>query len=374
MDEARTRETAREFADRYLRPTAIADDEQAHFRRDVFAEMARLGLTSLLVPKKYGGSEVSARCYYACLEELSCASPAMTIVAGVTNLMQGALVQFGNEAQQRDYLPRLVTGEWLGAFSLSEPNSGSDAASLKLAARQAPGGYLLNGTKMWCSNAGHADFYLVMGRTAPHKTRGITAFLVPKSTPGFRVGKMEKKLGLRASSLAELIFEDCFIPESQRLAAEGQGLEVALSQLDAGRVTIGAAGVGIATEALERVWRFRTKQEKNGGESFGEGTQQMLAEHLAYIQAARALVRDAATLKDQGERITVIAAQVKLLGSDLAVRVAQDAVHFMGEAGYLRENDVERMLRDAKALQIVEGTNQIQRMLLAREIKDMMRT
>ena len=336
--------------------------------------MARLGLTSLLVPKKYGGSEVSARCYYACLEELSCASPAMTIVAGVTNLMQGALVQFGNEAQQRDYLPRLVTGEWLGAFSLSEPNSGSDAASLKLAARQAPGGYLLNGTKMWCSNAGHADFYLVMGRTAPHKTRGITAFLVPKSTPGFRVGKMEKKLGLRASSLAELIFEDCFIPESQRLAAEGQGLEVALSQLDAGRVTIGAAGVGIATEALERVWRFRTKQEKNGGESFGEGTQQMLAEHLAYIQAARALVRDAATLKDQGERITVIAAQVKLLGSDLAVRVAQDAVHFMGEAGYLRENDVERMLRDAKALQIVEGTNQIQRMLLAREIKDMMRT
>lgn len=373
-DEAKVRETARRFAERHLRPTAREDDVSCQFRRELFNEAARQGLTSLLVPRRYGGGEQSARCYYACLEEISRASPSMTVTMAVTNLIQGALVEFGDDRQKAEYLPRLVKGEWLGAFSLSEPSSGSDAASLRLAVKKAPGGYRVTGTKVWCSSAGHADFYLVMGRTGPDGAKGITAFLVPKDAPGFRVGKQEKKLGLRASSLAELVFEDCFLPEAQRLAGEGEGLVVALSQLDAGRITIGTTGVGIAIEALERAWAFLSAREARGEEKFEDGSRQALAEHYAQIQAVRGLVGQAAILKDRGESITTIAAEAKLLGSDLAVRVAGDAIHFMGYAGALEENEVERLLRDAKALQIVEGTNQIQRLLLARQIKEMMGT
>jgi alkylation response protein AidB-like acyl-CoA dehydrogenase len=256
----------------------------------------------------------------------------------------------------------------LGAFSLSEPQSGSDAAGLRLAAKRTSDGYRLTGTKVWCSNAGFADLYLVIARTGEHRTKGISSFLVPKDAPGFRIGKLEKKLGLRASTLAELIFEDCFIPEGQRLGAEGEGFSVALSQLDGGRIAIGTAGVGASIDALERAWKYLQTRPQQ----FGEGVQQIFAEHFAGILAVKSMIQQISTRKDRGENISALGAAIKLMGSDLAVRVAGDAVQYMGEAGVCREYEVERVLRDAKALQIVEGTNQIQRLVLSREIAAML--
>jgi alkylation response protein AidB-like acyl-CoA dehydrogenase len=285
----------------------------------------------------------------------------------VTNLVQGAIAAFGNPGQKDTYLRRLTGGEWLGAFSLSEPQSGSDAAGLRLAAKPVSGGYRLNGNKVWCSNAGHADLYLVMARTGEHRTKGITSFLVPKDSAGFRIGKLEKKLGLRGSTLAELVFEDCFVAEAQRLGGEGDGFSVALSQLDAGRISIGTVGVGAAIDALERAWRYL----KQHPEHFGEGVQQIFAEHFAGILAVKSMIREVSARKDRGQNISALGSAIKLLGSDLAVRVAGDAVGCMGEAGVCREYEVERILRDAKALQIVEGTNQIQRLVLSRELAAM---
>jgi alkylation response protein AidB-like acyl-CoA dehydrogenase len=371
-DEAEIRRRTREFADEKLRPSAREDDVKARFRRDLFAEAARRRLTAILVPTRFGGGGKSSRCFYACMEELAKASPATTVTAGVTNMIQAALVQFGTPEQQERYLPAMVKGEVLAAFALSEPQSGSDAAGLRTRAERTSDGYRIDGTKVWCSSAGYADLYLLMARTGEDRTKGITSFLVPKDAPGFRVGKQEKKLGLRSSTLAELIFEDCRLPESARLGAEGQGFTVALSQLDAGRITIGAAGLGIAIEVIERAWRFLTDREAGGGERFEDASRQTLAEHFAYAQAVRTLIGQAADLKDRGERFTVLASQIKLMGSDLAVRAAHDAIQAMGFAGGLEENEVERYLRDAKALQIVEGTNQIQRLVLAREVASMM--
>ena len=367
-DEKRIRDAAVRFGDQHLRPHAIEDDENAHFRREAFNEMAKEKLTCLVVPEEFGGQGLSHLCYYGCLEEVARASGAMAVTAGVTNLVQGALTQFGTADQKEKYLKRLVTGEYLGAFSLSESASGSDAASLKTAARRVPGGYRITGTKMWCSTAGHADLYLLMARTAEDRTKGISSFLISRDTPGFRIGKMEKKLGLSASSLAELIFEDCFVPEDRRLGDEGQGLAVALSQLDGGRITIGAAGVGLAIEAIERVWRY---YEEVRGE-MPENVRYAAAYGYAECQAVRLLIRVAALEKDARRSITAIAAQAKLMGSDLAMRVTSQAIEWMGEAGYRREHEIERLFRDAKALQIVEGTNQIQRLVITREMERML--
>lgn len=367
--EAAIRERVKAFVDRKVRPVAIEDDEECRFRRSFFDELAKEKLTALAIPKEHGGAGLSSRCYYACLEELARGSLALSITIGVTNLIQGALAKFGNADQKDRYLKRLTSGEWLGAFSLSENQAGSDAASLRLSATKVGGGYRLRGTKMWCSNGGDADFYLVMGRTSPDRAKGITSFLVSKDAPGFRIGKQENKLGLRASSLAELIFEDCFVPDADRLGSEGEGLSVALSQLDSGRIAIGVAGLGIAIEALERVWNFWIK----GNEGIPEGSAQELADPFALAQALRYLVAEAADQRDKSISFTTLASQIKLLGSDLAVKTSSFAVTLMGERGYIVENEVERLLRDAKSLQIVEGTNQIQRLVLARAMESSMR-
>jgi alkylation response protein AidB-like acyl-CoA dehydrogenase len=360
-DEKDVRVLAREIINKKLKPFAVDDDEKHFFRREVFNECAKLGLTSLMVPKKYGGQEKSARAHYAFIEETCRSSMAIGVAVGVTNLVQGALVAFGSDEQKQKYLSRMITGELLGAFSLSEPGSGSDAAGLCCAAQKTKDGYKINGNKVWCSNAGIADLYLLMARTGEDKVKGISAFLIPRETKGFRVGKLEKKLGLWSSTLAELIFEDCLIPESLRLGKEGEGFSIALSQLDGGRIGIAACGIGVALEALERVSSMPQP----------EGVQHRLATHLAYLQAAKSLLWEVADRKDRGEKITLGAAEVKMLASDLAMQITSDAVEFMGEYGYTRGGEVERMMRDAKALQIVEGTNQIQRIVIAREIRKM---
>jgi butyryl-CoA dehydrogenase len=357
---------AREFSNKELLPFAVEDDEKCFFRRQAFDRAAALGLTAVAIPKKYGGEEAGSGCYYSVLEEIARVSPSMAIVIGVTNLIQGALVSFGTEAQKDRFLPPLTSGKLLGAFSLSEPQAGSDASALRMAAKRVSGGYRLTGNKVWCTSAGVADLYLVMGRTSEDK-KGISAFVIPKETPGFRVGKQEKKLGIRSSTLAELVFEDCFIPDDQRLGEEGEGLKVALSQLDAGRISIGVVGLGLARTALEKAWEGIVE----GKSPTQEAMSYQLGEYWAHLQAARSLAFHAYAERDAKRRFTSLAAQVKLLGSDLAVQVAQDAIQFLGEKGYRREDGVERLLRDAKALQIVEGTNQIQRLVLARELEEM---
>lgn len=341
-----------------LKPYAAEDDEKAHFRRAGYEAMAQAGLTRVSIPREAGGLGLPYHCYYAMMEETARVSAAMAVTLGVTSLVQGALLTFGTPAQQKAYLPRLLSGEWIGAFSLSEPGSGSDAASLITSAVKQGKGYSLNGTKMWCSSAGQANLYLLMARTSPDKHRGITAFLIEGTTPGFRVSRQEKKLGLRASPLAELSVENMEIAESQRIGAEGEGLKVALSQLDFGRVSIGAIGSGLTWESLEILTR-----------SCGSAAVlEAFADHYAHWHALRLLITEASRQRDQKERITPTAAMVKLLGSDLAMQTTSDALSVSGTEAYRRGSALERMFRDAKALQIVEGTNQIQRSLLAREM------
>lgn len=342
-----------------LKQAAFHDDEKSFFNKDFFKAICKDKLNSISLPIEYGGLGLPSQYFYAVIEELAKASPAMAIVVGVTNLIQGAISQFGTSEHKKEYLTKLISGEWLGAFSLSESSSGSDAASLKLSAKKESGGYLLNGTKLWCSNAGYADFYLVMARTGEAGSKGISSFLVKKDQPGFKVGKQEKKLGLRASSLAELIFENCFIDEKMRLAEEGQGFVVALSQLDAGRISIGTCGLGIAIFVLEKLSSM----------GLPEGDLEELSTYYARAQSIRSMILHASDYRDRKEPITALASMIKLLGSDLAMEITSFALTILGIAGQDKTLGIERLFRDSKALQIVEGTNQIQKKVLSRFLK-----
>ena len=366
------RSIARGFADEILRPSALADEEAHRFRRDFFEEAAKRGLASIAFPPEYGGRGQAFVCFYAAMEEVARASMSMAVTLGVTTLVEGAILQYGDDAQKDRFLRPLLAGKMIGAFSLSEPHSGSDAAALRCAAKKVDGGYRITGTKCWVSTAGHADVYLLMARTGEPKSKGITSFLVPKETKGLHVGKQEKKLGLKASPLAELIFEDAFVPDELRLGEEGEGLAVALSQLDAGRVTIGAGGVGIAAEAVEHAWRFMRAREKEFGVPFEPIAQQALAQLYTEVQSARALVQAAGQSRDRKENFTLIAAQAKMWGSDVSVRVASEVLTWCGEGAIAMEAGLERLLRDSRALPIVEGTNQIQKLVIAREMENVL--
>ncbi len=369
-DEASYRAKAIALYQHWILPTALAEDRSETFRRDIFNTFAKQGLISIAIPKSFGGQEGSYRSYYAVIEELAKGPIAFSITVGVTNLVMGALLAFGNEIQTNTFLPKLSSGEWLGAFSLSEPQSGSDAAALMLKATKVPGGYSLSGSKCWCTNGGQADLYLVMARTGEAKNKGISAFLIQKNTPGFSIGKKERKLGLKTSPLTELIFEDCVIPETALLGKEGQGFEVALSQLEGGRIGIGATGAGLTTAVIERM-----QQELNGefGKHcpFKETIAHKFAEYYARLQGVKQLITVAADLRDQKLECKLLASQIKLLATDLAMETSGDLVHFLGERGAQEEAEVERFFRDAKALQIVEGTNQIQRLVIAKEMEKM---
>ncbi|MBI4405322.1 MAG: acyl-CoA dehydrogenase family protein [Deltaproteobacteria bacterium] len=364
------RKRVRLVADQCLRPYVISDDENAFFRREAFNTLASQGLSSISLAKEYGGQGLSYRCYFASIEEMARVSLSMAVTVGVTNLVQGALVAFGNEKQKQTFLFPLAKGEYLGAFSLSEPHSGSDAAALKCQATCVEGGYLLNGIKQWCTSAGVADLYLVMARTGAHPIKGVSSFLVPKQSKGFRVGKQEDKMGLRASPLAELIFENCFVPGQNLLGEQGKGLTVAFAQLETGRLGVAAASIGIALSALERVWKLY-KAGKIESDLL-EGIRLGVASHYASLQAVRALLGSAAELKDAKKPTVMLASSAKLLASELAMQITSDVVSWMGCYGLLKEFEVERLMRDAKCLQIVEGTSQIQQLVLAREMEGLL--
>lgn len=359
------------FAKNEVLPTVLETDKTATFDRSVFAKLARGGLHAVAHPREYGGLGLESGAFAIMIQEIARASLSLSVTVGVTNLVQGALSRYGSDIQKDTALRKLLTGEWIGAFSLSEPHSGSDAAALRLKATATQGGYRLNGTKCWCSTAGKADVYLVMARTGEHKTRGISAFLVPKETRGFRIGKMEAKLGLKSSPLAELIFEDCFVDDSHLVGLPGQGLEVALSQLDGGRVTIASAGLGTLLTAIEVGWTWGLCRQKTGGE-FPEGMRQRLAEIFAGAESVRGLILQAGILLQRGESITRVASQAKLLSSELAMTGISEILTWLGNDGLWAPCHLERIFRDAKALQIVEGTTQIQKLVLSRQLDELL--
>lgn len=376
-EERLLRDTAREFAQRDVAPTAIERDETERFDRSIFAKMGELGLTAAPLPESVGGAGFSYLGWTLVMEELGAADMATAVTLSVHILSQYPVVTFGTAPQHQDWLSPMLTGEALGAFCLTEPSGGSDAASLRtLAERTDDGSYRLTGTKIWISNAPEADRYLVFATVDPAKgPKGITAFLVEKGTPGFRFGAHEKKMGIRACPAAELIFDGAIVPASRRLGDEGGGYRIALSALAEGRISIAAACVGIARSALEQSAAY-LHQRKAFGAPLAElqGLRFTLAEMAREVAAARALTHEAARAKDRGEPIGELSSLAKWTASDTAMKVATDAVQLFGGSGYSRETGIERLMRDAKGAQIYEGTNQIHREIVAGAVLDRARS
>jgi acyl-CoA dehydrogenase len=366
-EERLLRDTAREFAQREVAPTAIERDEQERFDRSIFTRMGKLGLTGAPLPESIGGGGFSYLGWALVMEEIGAADMASAVTLSVHLLSQFPVVNYGSPEQVERWLVPMLTGEALGAFCLTEPSGGSDAAALRTRADKVDGGYRLDGTKIWISNAPEAERYLVFATVDPSKgAKGITAFLVEKGTAGFRFGAHERKMGIRACPAAELIFDGAVVPEENRLGEEGQGYRIALSSLAEGRISIGAACVGIARSALEQSATYLQQRKAFGAPlSEQQGLRFMLAEMARDVAAARALVHEAARAKDRGEPIGEASSLAKWTASDTAMKVATDAVQLFGGSGYSRETGIERLMRDAKGAQIYEGTNQIHRLIVA---------
>ena len=380
-EERLLRDTAREFAQREVAPTAIERDEQERFDRSIFTRMGELGLTGAPLPESVGGGGFSYLGWALVMEELGAADMATAVTLSVHLLSQFPVLNYGTPEQIGRWLPPMIAGEALGAFCLTEASGGSDAAALRTRATPVDGAdsadsadsaggvaaYRLDGTKIWISNASEADRYLVFATIDPAKgAKGITAFLVEKGTPGFRFGSHEKKMGIRSCPASELIFDGAIVPAANRLGDEGGGYRIALSSLAEGRISIGAGCVGIARSALEQAAAY-LQQRKAFGAALSElqGLKFMLAEMARDVAAARALVHEAARAKDRGEPIGELSSLAKWTASDTAMKVATDAVQLFGGSGYSRETGIERLMRDAKGAQIYEGTNQIHRLIVA---------
>ncbi len=367
--------TAREFADREVAPGAIDRDEAERYDRGLFERMGALGLTAAPFPESVGGAGFSYLGWSLVMEELGAADMAMAVSLSVHILSQYPVVTWGTPEQQARWLPPMLAGEALGAFALTEPHAGSDAAAIRTRAERigpadAPEAYRLTGTKVWISNAPEADRYLVFASLDPSAgPSAITAFLVEKGTPGFTFGAHERKMGIRACPAAELLFEGAEVPSANRLGGEGEGYKIALSALGEGRISIAAGCVGIARAGLDAAVRYLADRQAFGAPlAEQQGLRFMLAEMARDVAAARALTREAAMAKDRGEAIAVASSLAKWTASDTAMKVATDAVQLFGSTGYSRETGIERLMRDAKGAQIYEGTNQIHRMIVADDL------
>ena len=367
--------TAREFASRELAPTAIERDEAERYDRSLFAKMGALGLTAAPFPESVGGAGFSYLAWTLVMEELGAADMAMAVSLSVHILSQYPVVTWGTPEQRARWLPPMLAGEALGAFALTEPHAGSDAAAIRTRAERigpadAPTGYRLTGTKIWISNAPEAERYLVFATLDPEAgAPAITAFLVEKGAPGFRFGAHEKKMGIRSCPASELVFDRAEVPVADRLGAEGEGYRIALSALGEGRISIAAGCVGIARAGLEAAGRYLQQRKAFGAPLVEQqGIRFMLADMAREVAAARAVTRAAAAAKDRGEPLAEVSSIAKWTASDAAMRVATDAVQLFGASGYSRETGVERLMRDAKGAQIYEGTNQIHRLIVADEV------
>lgn len=358
----------REFAEKEVKPLAAEVDEQEFFPIETVKKMAKLGLMGIPVPVEYGGAGGTNQLYSMAVEELSavCATTGV-IVSAHTSLCAAPIMEHGTEEQKRKYLPKLASGEWIGAFGLTEPNAGTDASSQQTTAVEDGDSYILNGSKIFITNAEYAQVYIIFAMTDKSKgVKGITAFIVEKNFPGFSVGKKEKKMGIRGSATCELIMENCIVPKENMLGKLHGGFGIAMKTLDGGRIGIASQALGIAQGAINETVKY-AKERKQFGKSIAafQNTQFQMADLETKTQAARLLVRQAAYKKDAGIPYSVDAAMAKLFAAETAMEVTNKAVQFHGGYGYTREYPVERMMRDAKITEIYEGTSEVQRMVIA---------
>jgi alkylation response protein AidB-like acyl-CoA dehydrogenase len=361
------RDTTRKFVRTRLQPLVEDDEQKGVFRREIIQGLGELGLTGIAVPEALGGMGLGYKEFAIALEEIASVNTGYAVSVAVTGLPQQILCAFGNDAQKKRFVPKLASGEWVGGFSLSEAGSGSDAGALKTTAKKSGSHWVLNGTKLWTTQGNVADVIVVMARTGGPGPKGISAFLLEKGTPGFTCGKIEKKIGMNTSPTVELILNDVKIPAENLVGAEGDGFKIAMRALNSGRITIAATACGVMQEALDVAVnhaKVRTQFGKAIAEFQGVGF--LLADMKVKLEASRRLVEHAAGLRDAGAPYEEAAAIAKVFATDSAMQVTTDAVQVLGGAGTTREFPVERLMREAKILQIVEGTNQIQRLVISR--------
>ncbi|MBB6275987.1 acyl-CoA dehydrogenase [Porphyromonas circumdentaria] len=356
------------FAEKEVKPLAAEIDEQERFPIETVRKMAKLGIMGIPVPTQYGGAGGTNQMYSMAVEELSrvCATTGV-VVSAHTSLCTAPILEHGTEEQKMKYLPKLASGEWIGAFGLTEPNAGTDASAQQTTAVDAGDHWVLNGNKIFITNAEYAHVYIIFAMTDKSLgNHGITAFIVEKDMPGFSVGKKELKMGIRGSATCELIMENCIVPKENLLGKIGGGFKIAMKTLDGGRIGIASQAVGIARGAMDETVKY-TKERKQFGRSIAQfqNTQFQLADLQTRIECASLLVRRASWKKDNGLPYSVDAAEAKLFCAETAMEMTTKAVQFHGGYGYTREYPVERMMRDAKITEIYEGTSEVQRLVIA---------
>jgi alkylation response protein AidB-like acyl-CoA dehydrogenase len=370
-EQQQLKKTVREFAEREILPNVMKWDEASEFPLATVKELGKLGLLGMIFPGEYAGAGMGYVEYVIAIEELSRVDGSVgIIVAAHTSLCSNHIFLAGNEAQKKNYVSKLATGEFIGAWGLTEPSSGSDAGSARMTARRRGRDWVLNGTKTFCTNGHYADAVVVIAVTdRAANTHGLSAFIVDKDTKGFRPGKKENKLGLRASDTAEMIFEDCVIPAESLLGKEGDGFIDAMRVLDGGRISIAALSLGMAQGAYEAALNY-SKERKQFGKAIGEfqAIQWKLADMATEIDAARLLTMRAASMKDAGMKTTLESSMAKLYASEVAVRCANEGVQIHGGYGFIKDYPAEKYYRDVKLCTIGEGTSEIQRLVIARQL------
>ncbi len=373
LNESQTlvKQSVKEFAERHIKPFVMEWDEAQKFPKELFHEMGKAGMMGVFIPEEYGGAGLGYHEYVDSIIEVArvCGSIGLSMAAH-NSLCSGHILQFGNEEQKKRWLPKLASGEWLGAWGLTEANTGSDAMRMKCVAKKDGNHWVINGAKNWITHGISGNVAVVVARTGELlDSRGITAFVVERGTPGFKAGKKENKLGMRASETAEMIFDDCRVPEENVLGNVGDGFIQAMKVLDGGRISIAALSVGIAKGAYDAALAYSKQREQFGKPiSHFQGIAFKLADMATEIEAAELLTHQAADLKNRGEKVTRQSAIAKYFASEVAVRCATEAVQIFGGYGYTKDFPAEKFYRDSKLCTIGEGTSEIQKLVIAREI------
>lgn len=364
------RKMVRDFAQTEIAPF-VEKMEEGEFPREILTKMGELGLMGIPVPEEFGGSEMDFISYIIAIHEISKVSATVGVILSVhTSVGTNPILYFGTEEQKKKYVPKLAAGEYLGAFCLTEPSAGSDAASLKTRAVKKDGHYVLNGSKVFITNGGEADVYIVFASTSPDAgPKGVSAFIVEKDTPGFIVGKDEHKMGLYGSRTVQLTFEDMKVPEENLLGQEGEGFKIAMSNLDSGRIGIAAQALGIAEAALEAATAYAKERVQFGKPiAAQQGVGFKLADMATSVEAAKLLIYRAAQLRSEGQKCGIEASMAKLFTSRTAVEVTTEAIQVFGGYGYTKDYPVERYFRDAKVTEIYEGTSEIQKIVISKQL------
>ena len=363
------RELTRKFAEKNITPIIEQDERDEKFRPELIKKLGELGLTGITVPEEFGGAGLGYQEYICAIEELAAVSVSYAISVSVTGLPQIIINTFGNDAQKRKYIPALAGGSAIGAFSLTEASSGSDAASLRTTAQKKGDYYEINGTKLFTTQADIAETIILMARTGGAGPKGVSAFIVEKGMPGLGYGKRERKMGWSCSHTMELVLNGLKVPVANLVGQEGDGFKIALNALNSGRITVGACALGIARAAF-KLAAGHSRERQQFGQPIGlfQGVQFMLADMATELSAAQLMVQRAAWLKDNDKDFVTEAAMAKFYATDMAMKLTTDAVQILGGAGYTQDFPAERFMREAKGLQIVEGTNQVQRMIIGKAI------